>query len=94
MDANAFVSIRKALQGECCQRCGRETDVAALVLVDSGETPERATAVLRLCICSRCSAELLEAATGFHAMRQLEGWYTVRATAAVTRERRPGSKTS
>ena len=94
MDGNAFLAVRKAEAGECCQRCGLATDVAALVLVDSAETPERPASCLRVCLCSRCAAELVEAATGFHAMRQLEGWYAARATAAITRVRHPGAKSS
>lgn len=70
--------ITHALDGDRCDVCGRTKDVAQVIGAMESADPEMGGVATLQFICSYCAARIIQATTGFKAVKQLYTWYRVR----------------
>lgn len=71
--------ITQSVGGDRCDVCGREKDVAQVIAVLEGPDPDMGGLANMVFVCSYCAARIIQATTGFKAVKQLRTWYQVRA---------------
>lgn len=70
--------ITAALPPDHCDVCGRTKDVAQVIGTIEGPDPDAGGVSTLQFICSYCAARIIQATTGFKAVKQLYTWYRVR----------------